>query len=166
MAITQNNYKIKIINVLNGVNKLNAWPKNPLDNFTLKYCLLDGTNIIENGKKDKWVYRSYKIAFDGKGSWSFGNDFAKNVAIFGVSNSSSSHSNNCNNNFLILGEGPTSDINGSSTSPEKNIVLILVKETQNNFASVYITNMIIVICLLIENKSKSLKLIKKCWLSN
>ena len=25
------------------------------------------------------------------GSWSFGNDFARNVAIFGVDNSSSSH---------------------------------------------------------------------------
>ena len=119
MAIRQNNYKIKIINVLNAINKLDAWPKNSLDNFTLKYCLLDGTNIIENSDKDKWVYNSYEIAFDGKGWWSFGNDFAKNVAIFSVSNSSSSHSNNRNNNFLTLGEGPTSDINGSSTSPEK-----------------------------------------------
>ena len=31
----------------------------------------------------------------------------------------SSHSNNCNNNFLILGEGPTYGINGSFGSPEK-----------------------------------------------
>ena len=27
------------------------------------------------------------IAFDGECSWSFGNDFSRNVAIFGVDNS-------------------------------------------------------------------------------
>ena len=28
-----------------------------------------------------WVYSDYGIAFDGKGSWSFGNAFARNVAF-------------------------------------------------------------------------------------
>ena len=32
--------------------------------------------------------------FDGAGSGSFGNDFARNVLIFGVDNISSSHTNN------------------------------------------------------------------------
>ena len=32
---------------------------------------------------------------------------------FGVDNSSSSHTDNCKNNFLVLGEGPTYGINGS-----------------------------------------------------
>ena len=32
-----------------------------------------------------------EIAFDGKSYWSFENDYARNVAIFGVYNSSSSH---------------------------------------------------------------------------
>ena len=41
--------------------------------------------------------------FYGKGSWSFGNDFAINVLIFCVHNSSSSRSDNRKNNFLILG---------------------------------------------------------------
>ena len=36
----------------------------------------------------------YGIAFDGKGMWSFGNDFTRNVIIFGVDNSSSSHADN------------------------------------------------------------------------
>ena len=59
------------------------------------------------------MYSGYRIAFDGAGSWSFGNDFAGNVVIFGIDNSSSSHSDNCKNNFLILDERDTFGINGS-----------------------------------------------------
>ena len=33
----------------------------------------------------------YGIAFDGKGRFNFGNDFARNVIILDVDNSSSSH---------------------------------------------------------------------------
>ena len=33
--------------------------------------------------------------------------------------------------FLILGEGPTYGINGSIGSPEKSLVLILLKQPQN-----------------------------------
>ena len=36
----------------------------------------------------------YGIAFDGAGTWRFGNGYTRNVAIFDVANSSSSHSNN------------------------------------------------------------------------
>ena len=39
------------------------------------------------------------------------NDFVGNVIIFCVDNSSSSHSNNRNNNFLVPKKGPTHDIN-------------------------------------------------------
>ena len=42
----------------------------------------------------KVVYSGYGIAFDGKGEWGFGNDLARNVIIFGVDNSVSSHANN------------------------------------------------------------------------
>ena len=44
------------------------------------------------------------IAFDGEGSWSFSNDFTRNVVIFGVDNSSSSSTDNRKNNYLVLGE--------------------------------------------------------------
>ena len=47
--------------------ELNLWPKNPLDNFILKNCLFDATNIVKNSNKSKWVYSGYWIVFDGKG---------------------------------------------------------------------------------------------------
>ena len=42
------------------------------------------------------MYIGYGIAFDGKGFWSFSNDDARNVVIFGVDTSSSSHIDNSN----------------------------------------------------------------------
>ena len=57
------------------------------------------------------MYNGYGITFDSGGSWSFENSTARNVIIFGVDSSSSSHVDNCKNNFLILGLGPTYGIN-------------------------------------------------------
>ena len=75
-------------------------------------------------KKSEWC-SFFGIAFDGAGSWSFGNDFAKNVE-----NSSPSLANNHKNNFLVVGEGPTYSINRIFGSPErKSLALILVKQT-------------------------------------
>ena len=37
--------------------------------------------------------------------WHFGNDYARNIIIFGADNSSSSHTDDLKNNFLRLGEG-------------------------------------------------------------
>ena len=46
------------------------------------------------------MYSCYGIAFDGA-EWSLDNDFVSDVVIFGVDNSSSSHSDNWKNNFLV-----------------------------------------------------------------
>ena len=48
-----------------------------------------------------------------------GNDFARNIVVFGADNTSSSHVDNRHNNFLVLGEGPTDDIKGSAGTAEK-----------------------------------------------
>ena len=59
--------------------------------------------------KSKFTYNGRGISFDGEGLQSF--DFTRNVVIFGVDNSLSSHTDNQKNNFLVLGEGPTDGIN-------------------------------------------------------
>ena len=59
------------------------------------------TIMIKNGDKEKYVYSRYGITFDSGDSWSFDNDFARNVIIFGVDNSSPSHVDNRKNNFLM-----------------------------------------------------------------
>ena len=59
------------------------------------------------------------MAFDGEGSWSFDNDFVRNVIIFGVDNSLSSRTDDGKNNFLVLGKVPTGSINHSTDRAEK-----------------------------------------------
>ena len=58
------------------------------------------TNIVKNSDKEKYVYSGYGMAFDRKDSWSFNDDTARNVIIFGVDNSSSSHTGNLKNDIL------------------------------------------------------------------
>ena len=84
----------------------------------LKNCFFGATYMVKNNDKGKYVYSGFGIPFNGKGEWSFGNDYPK---IFGVDNSSSSHTYNLKNNFLILVEGDTFGINGSFGAPEKSI---------------------------------------------
>ena len=88
---------------------------------SLRIACFGASIIVKNSDKEKYVYSGYKIAFDSAGSWSFNNDIVRNVIIFGVDNSLSSDADDRNNNFLVLGEGPTFGINGSFGSSEKNL---------------------------------------------
>ena len=107
-TVEENSYLTKIVNVYD----LDHWPRNPTNNLKFKNCFFRATNMVNKEKyvysdKEKYVYSGHEITFDSTDSWSFGYDFARNVIILGVDNSSSSHSDNCKNNFLVLGEGPT-----------------------------------------------------------
>ena len=85
----------------------------------------DAATIVKNSDEEKFVYSGYGISFDGKGSWSLGNDYAKNVVNFGVDNSLSSYTSSYNqgNDISVLGEGNTFGINGKFGAPEKNFTI-------------------------------------------
>ena len=102
LAIEQNNYLTKIVKVY-IFQDLVAWPRNPTSKLKFKNCLFDTSNIVKNSDKEKYVYSGSVIIFDSAGSWSFDNDSARNVVIFGVDNSSSSHAENWKNNFFSAG---------------------------------------------------------------
>ena len=57
------------------------------------------TNIIRSSDKEKNLYSDYEIAFNEKGEWSFGNDYARYITIFSVDSDSSSRPNNPKNIF-------------------------------------------------------------------
>ena len=88
LAVEQNNYATKIVNAY-MVYDLDAWPKNPTNNFKFKNCLFGTTNIVKDIDEE--------ITFDRA---SF---FARNVIIFRVDINSSSHDDNRKNNILVLG---------------------------------------------------------------
>ena len=83
--------------------------------------------MVKNNDKEKYMYDGYEIAFDGKVSCSFNGHFTRNIIIFGVDNSSSSHTDNLKNYFLILCERDTSVITGSFGVPEKEIIININK---------------------------------------
>ena len=84
-----------------------------LRNFTIRNCLFDATTIVKNSEEEKYVYRYYGIAFDGKGEQSFDNNTARNAVVFGVDNSLSSHADTLQNSFLVLDEEDNFGINRS-----------------------------------------------------
>ena len=83
--------------------------------------------LLRNAIKSKFTYNGQGIPFDGEGSWSFDNAFARNAIIFGVDNTSSSHTDNRKNNFLVLSEGLIDGINDSTDAAERKFVLTLAK---------------------------------------
>ena len=109
---------------------LDAQSKITFRGLTLKNCLFGATNIVKNRDKEKYV-QSYGLAFGEKGEWNFGNVYARNLIIFGVDNSSSSHTNNLKNNFLISCERDTFSINGSFGAPEKKFSINFSKANIN-----------------------------------
>ena len=120
LTIEHRNYLTKIVNFY-IVYDLDAWPRNPSNKVKFKNFLFRPTNIVKNSDKENYVYSEYGMTLDNAGSQSFDNNFAKNIILLGVHKSSSSHSENWKNNFLVLGEVPTYGIDGSFESPGKKV---------------------------------------------
>ena len=97
LGVEQNNHASNINIYI--VYDLDAWPRNPTNNFKFKNCLFVATSIVKNSDIEKHVYSGYGMTFDSVGSWSFNNDIARNVIVFLSDNSSSSHTDNCRNNL-------------------------------------------------------------------
>ena len=102
-----------------------------------KNCLFGATNKVKNSDKEKYVYGEYRIAFDSESSWRFGYEFARNVVIFAVDNSSGSHSDNRKNNFFILGEVIICGINGRFGLPEKRFSINFTKASTKFWLSLH-----------------------------
>ena len=54
LAVERINYLTKIVNVY-IVYDLDAWPRNPNNNFKFKSCLFGATNIVKNSDKEKHI---------------------------------------------------------------------------------------------------------------
>ena len=115
------------------VYDLDYWPESLFNNVTLKGLQFGNSNIVKHSDKCKYNQSGYEIAFDGAVSWSFGNNFAGNVVIFGVDNFSSSHTDSCQNNFLALGEGHTDDIHHHFGVAEKKFIINFTKGKDKMF---------------------------------
>ena len=83
--------------------------------------MFEAVKLTKNIGIDEYKYSGYRTGFDRKGTFSFGNGFGRNCIIFGVDMSSSVLVDNKKKYILILGEGPTQGLDGTTLIPEKNL---------------------------------------------
>ena len=88
--------------------------------FTVQNGLFGAVKITKNANTSHYKYEGYGICFDSESSFSFGNrKDAKNVIIFGVNISNSSHSTNKTQNIYVLGKDFVQGINNTTIYAEK-----------------------------------------------
>ena len=107
---------------------LNQWPRDLNTDFTLGNCLFGSVKLTKNSDLGKCKYNGYGIGFDSRSEFSFiDGSMGKNVIIFGAYISSSVHIDNKNKYILILGEGPTQELDDTTLTAESRY---LIKFTQ------------------------------------
>ena len=67
--------------------------------LSLKIVIWSKQYNKKNSDEEMFVHNVYTITSDSAGSWSFNNDTARTVTMFGVDNKSSSHYDNCKKSF-------------------------------------------------------------------
>ena len=108
----------KIVNLYIGYELKNRRVDNP--DFTVQNGLFGAVKITKNVNTHHYEHQGYGICFDSESFFSFGNRTdAKNVIIFGVNTSNSSHSTNKTQNVYVLGKDLVQAINNTTIYTEK-----------------------------------------------
>ena len=101
------------------VYELDRWARDLYTDFALKDCLFGSLRLTKNAAPDKYKYSSYGIEFDSRSEFSLPDGrMGKNVIIFGVDMSSSVHIDNKGKDILVLGEGPTQELDDTTLTAE------------------------------------------------
>ena len=99
----------KVVNIY-IVYELGAYSSHNSDT-ALKNCLFGAVTLTKNADIEKYKYSGYCIVFDRRSSFSFpSGGFGQNVLIFGVDMSTSIHINKKKKDILVLGSGPTQEL--------------------------------------------------------
>ena len=72
--------------------------------------MFDVVKLTKHSDVDLYQYSGYGIGFDRKGSYLVGDEVRRKLIIFRVDMSFSSHNDNKKNDILILGKGPTQEL--------------------------------------------------------
>ena len=115
--------------------------------FTVQNGLVGAVKITKNANTSHYRYERYGICFDGESSFSFGNKIdAKNVIIFGVNTSNSSHSTNKTQNIYVLGKDFVQGINNTTIYAEKIYKTVLQSKVKDLYC--HYTIMVIILIYL------------------
>ena len=88
--------------------------------ITLENLLFGAVKLTKDTDSQKYSYSGNRIGFDACSSFSLlsGGGFGKNVIIFGVHDSCPTHTDNRKKDILILGKGPTNELNDTTITAE------------------------------------------------
>ena len=101
------------------VYELNTCSTELNTDFTLKDCLLGSVKLTENADPDKYKCRGYGIGLDLRSYFSLPDgSMGRNVIIFGADMSSSVHIDNKVKDILILCDGSTQGLDGTTFTAE------------------------------------------------
>ena len=115
--------------------------------FTVQNGLFGAVKITKNVNTSHYKYEGYGICFDGESSFSFGNRIdAKNVIIFGVNTSNSSHSTNKTQNIYVLGKDFVQGINNTIIYAERIYKTNFTQQSKNLYC--HYTIMVIILIYL------------------
>ena len=106
-SVTFNHGKVVKIYIFYEISKSINISDYPL----LENCLFGAVSLTKNADINKYKYSGYGIGFDRHESFSSpGVGLGRNVIIFGIDMSSSTKIDNRKKDILILGEGPTQEL--------------------------------------------------------
>ena len=119
--------KTNVFNIYNNiainiycVYKLDTISSSRDSTFTVQNTLFVSIQITKNADTSKYKYERYGICFDEGGMFGIGNiTNGRNVLIFGVHESSLTHTNNKANNIFVMGDGFAQGINDTTLYAEK-----------------------------------------------
>ena len=101
------------------IYEIHFWDQGYDDYPTLENYFFGVVKLVKNANIDKCKYSGYGIGFGGRGTFSVANGFGKNTIIFGVDVSSSAHVDNKEKDILILGGGPTKELDDTILTAKK-----------------------------------------------
>ena len=153
-------YSWKTVNIYIAY-EINLWNYVDSSDPTLGNSLFGAVKLVKNADIDKYKYSGYGIGLDMKGTFSVSNGFGGNVIIFGDNISSSVHIDSKKKYILILGEGPTQGLNGTTLTAEKKYSIYFTEHNKKFCLSLHYNggNIYLLMTLKLLNlKQKILKL--------
>ena len=98
--------------------ELDAWLLDLNTDVTLGNYLFEAVKLTKNADTVIYSYSGYGIVFDHFSLFLLQNDLGKNIAVFGVDNSSFAHIDNKQKHILVLGVGPTQLLDDTAITAE------------------------------------------------
>ena len=90
---------------------------------TLKNCLFGAVTLTKNTDIEKYEYSGFGIGFDRRSSFTFpGGGFGQNVLILEVDMTSSAHIDNKKKDIVVLGKGPTQELERTLTAEKIYVI--------------------------------------------